>query len=173
MNADALIDRMARFPATLRAAVGEVATDDARWRPDASSWAIVEIVSHIADEETEDFGIRARMTLEDPAKPWPPIDAEAAAVSRRYLERDLGEQLDAFESARADSVTWLRSLPAGAPWSNAYEHPSIGTIRAGDILAAWCAHDALHLRQIAKRLYQLTVRDAGQHHTRYAGDWTA
>ncbi len=168
-----MIERMAAFPATLRAAVGGVNNDDARWRPDAHSWAIVEIVSHIADEETEDFGIRTRMTLEDPTRPWPPIDPEGVAVSRGYIDNDLNQQLDAITSARADSIAWLRSLPAGAPWSNAYQHPSIGTMRAGDILAAWCAHDALHLRQIAKRLYQFTVRDAGEFETRYAGDWTA
>jgi hypothetical protein len=36
-------------------------------------------------------------------------------------------------------------------------------------MASWAAHDALHLRQIAKRLYELTARDAGRYSAGYAG----
>jgi hypothetical protein len=35
------------------------------------------------------------------------------------------------------------------------------------------AHDYLHLRQIAKRMYQMAGRDAGEYSTRYAGEWRA
>ena len=44
-------------------------------------------------------------------------------------------------------------------------------MRAGDLLASWCAHDALHLRQVAKRLHQLTDAQAGDFEVGYAGDW--
>ena len=44
---------------------------------------------------------------------------------------------------------------------------------AGDLLAAWSAHDALHLRQISKRLYQIAQRDAGSYSVQYAGEWRA
>ena len=166
-----LVDRLAAFPRTLEATVANVASTDALWRPNDQSWAVVEIVSHLADEEVEDFGRRTRMTLDDPSEPWLPIDPEGWAVDRSYIDRDLRTELDRFSTTRAESVAWLRALPAGAPWSNAYEHPSEGVLRAGDLLASWCAHDALHLRQIAKRLYQLTQRDAPGCTTRYAGEW--
>ncbi|NUP91044.1 MAG: DinB family protein, partial [Candidatus Sumerlaeia bacterium] len=51
-----------------------------------------------------------------------------------------------------------------------HRHPKAGPLRAGDLLAAWAAHDALHLRQIAKRLLDLARRDAGGFKTDYAGD---
>jgi hypothetical protein len=44
----------------------------------------------------------------------------------------------------------------------------LGPIRAGDLLAAWAAHDAAHLRQIASRLIDLAKRDAGEYHISYA-----
>ncbi len=44
-------------------------------------------------------------------------------------------------------------------------------MHAGTLFASWLAHDALHLRQIAKRMYELAVRDAGSFDTKYAGDW--
>ena len=42
-----------------------------------------------------------------------------------------------------------------------------------DLLTSWAAHDALHLRQIAKRLFQLAERDGGEYNSRYAGEWRA
>jgi hypothetical protein len=46
-------------------------------------------------------------------------------------------------------------------------------MQAGEVFTAWVAHDALHLRQIAKRLYQMTDRDGGEYGPDYAGSWTA
>ena len=84
--------------------------------------------------------------------------------------RDLASTLDAFRHERADSIAWLRSL--GAPdWSVAYHHPKVGPVKAGDLLVSWAAHDALHLRQISKRLYQLALRDAPGMDAAYAGQW--
>jgi hypothetical protein len=39
------------------------------------------------------------------------------------------------------------------------------------LLASWAAHDALHLRQIARRLHGLAARDAGPYGVAYAGEW--
>ena len=172
MNLVAVIDRMGCFPATVRAACAGLSVADERWRPDATRWSIVEIVTHLADEEGEDFRARVRSTLKDPTRAWMPIDPEGWADERRYRERDLGEELSRFERERADSVAWLRSL-RDPDWSRAYEHPKLGPIAAGDLMASWCAHDALHLRQIAKRLYELTRRDAAGFGTAYAGEWGA
>jgi hypothetical protein len=40
-------------------------------------------------------------------------------------------------------------------------------------MVSWCAHDALHLRQIAKRTFQMAQRDGGRFTADYAGDWKA
>lgn len=172
-NAAALIDRLESFAATLPAAVGGVRPADARWRPDDTSWAIVEIVAHLADEEELDFPVRLRLLLEDPGQDWPPIDPEGWARERRYIERDLAAEAERFVRHRRDRVAWARSLPPGTDWSATKTHPAFGSMRAGDLLGAWCDHDALHLRQIAKRLHQLTVRDAAGFDTGYAGEWSA
>jgi hypothetical protein len=177
VNAEAIIRRLASFPAALRAAVAGVMEDEARWRPPhprypAGAWSILEVVCHLGDEEVEDFRARVAGTLRDPAAPWAPIDPEGWAVARRYNERDLGEALVRFAAERRASVDWLRSL-SNPDWSIAHAHPTFGPIRAGDLLASWAAHDALHLRQIAKRLHELAARDAAEFRTRYAGEWGA
>lgn len=172
MNATAIVDRLERFPSALRASVAIAADVDLRWKPAPEHWSILEICRHLLDEEREDFRVRIESTLADPTRAWPPLALDGIAEARRYNEADPAETVDAFAAARAANIAWLRSL-GRVDWSIAHQHPRIGPIAAGDLLAAWTAHDALHLRQIAKRLHNLAERDGGPHTIRYAGEWTA
>ncbi len=171
MKDQSLIDSLQRFADILPAVVNGISTEDARWRPEDGAWSILEIVTHMADEEVEDFPARLKSTLADPSQEWSPIDPQGWAVERRYNDGDLDEQVQRFVSLRRESINWLRGL-SDPKWSNTFVHPK-GEISAGDLLASWAAHDALHLRQIAKRLFQMTQRDAGEFSTAYAGSWTA
>lgn len=172
MNSAAIINRLERFPATLAPLLMGLPGADARWKPAPEHWSILEICGHLADEEREDFRERLRSTLEDPARPWPALDLDGVAARRGYNEQDLGLTLARFVAGRAESVVWLRTL-SSPDFSKAHDHPKFGPIRAGDLLASWAAHDALHLRQIAKRLHGLAARDGSPHAVEYAGEWTA
>src|SRR5262249_1486067 len=132
----------------------------------------LEICCHLLDEEREDFRARLRSTLENPAESWPALNLDGVAERRRYNEQDLSATIDTFRAERAGSIAWLRSL-GETDWSRAYVHPTFGPITAGDLLASWAAHDALHIRQIAKRLHGLAARDGSPNRIAYAGDWTA
>ena len=167
---DALIERMESFGATLPVVVARISKADARWKPTPSDWSILEIVNHLADEEVEDFRMRLDLTLHHPDRLWPPIDPPKAAIDRLYNERELAESVSRFVNERTESVRWLRML-FPPEWSKTYVHPKLGSISAGELLASWAAHDALHLRQIARRLFDLTTRDAAGFSTRYAGEW--
>lgn len=174
-----LLLRLEHAPAVIAAMVAMVTPEDSRLKPPSGAWSILEIVCHLVDEETDDFRIRLELTQRDPAAPWPGIDPEGWATRREYQKQDLDAKVRAFAEERAKSVAWLRSLRE-PDWHVAHNHPRFGPIRAGDLLAAWSAHDALHIRQIAKRLYELAARDGealgrasgGQPFiTRYAGEW--
>lgn len=165
-----LLDSLARFGHALPAVVRDISPADARWKPASGAWSIVEIVRHLVDEETEDFRRRIESTLTDASRPWPPIDPEGWAVARRYEDADLAVAAAEFQRLRAASVAWLRSLRE-PDWTATHQHPKFGPFAAGDLLAAWAAHDHLHLRQIAKRQFELAQRDAGEFTTRYAGEW--
>lgn len=173
MNPQALFSRLAAFPNRLSAMVADVPDKDAVWKPTDGAWSILEIVRHLEDEEAEDFSVRVRMTLEDPTQPWPSIDPEAAAISRKYNEADLTDSLRRFVDLRGRSLQWLepRLTEIGEKAEQAYVHPKFGPTKLGEVFAGWVAHDQLHLRQITKRLFQLTERDAGDFSTAYAGTW--
>jgi DinB superfamily len=172
MNPTNLIASLERFGWLLPDVVSEVSPDDARFKPPDAAWSILEVVCHLADEEVADFRLRLARTLNNPTEPWEPIDPEGWATQRQYNEGRLEDAVSRFTSLRAESVTWLRSLQ-NPNWSQVHQHPKHGPIRAGDLLASWAAHDYLHLRQIAKRMYQIAARDGGDFSTRYAGEWRA
>lgn len=174
-NPNPVVNRLRRFPVALRAAVACITPDEARWKPAPQHWSVLEIVCHLADEEREDFAPRLRATLG--STPWAPLDFDDIANRRGYSTRALETELQDFETSRAANVTWLDSLAAESPsvdWTTAHRHPKIGPITAADLLCSWPAHDALHLRQIAKRLHNLAARDAEAegHNVRYAGEWS-
>ena len=172
MQSEALIRRLEPFSGALGALLSGVTPDEARFRPASGAWSIVEIVNHLVDEEVDDFRARVRSTLEDPSREWPPIDPEGWARDRRYQDRELAASLARFAEERRASVAWLRSLRS-PDWTRAAVHPKVGSMHAGMLLASWAAHDALHLRQIAKRLYELAGRDGDPYTTLYAGEWRA
>jgi hypothetical protein len=173
MNAAIVIDRLERFPPVLAGLVGMVSDPQARFKPLSGAWSILEIVCHLGDEEVDDFRTRLRLALDDPKAEWPPIDPEGWARDRGYNQQDLHAALERFTGERAASVAWLRSLRS-PDWGATVTRP-FGTMRAGDLLAAWAAHDALHIRQVAKRLYELAGEDGKPegYVVRYAGEWGA
>jgi len=141
---------LARFPALLDAVVAHLAPGRWRARPAGDEWAPVEIVCHLRDEEAEDFGARARVILEGGTR-FTPVDPEGWATARHYLDADPAEALGAFRRHRGASLAMLADA-APERFVAAAESPSGLRLSGLDLLAAWVAHDGLHLRQLAGTL---------------------
>ncbi|MCB0058173.1 MAG: DinB family protein, partial [Caldilineaceae bacterium] len=62
---------MQRNAQRIAALVAGVPDEQARWKPDAESWSILEVVNHLLDEEREDFRVRIDYTLHRPGEKWP------------------------------------------------------------------------------------------------------
>ena len=165
-----MIASMDSFPAMLASSVAGLTDEQVRWKPPSGAWSILEIVCHLADEEAEDFRLRVRSTLDDPSKPWPSIDPEGSVTQRRSNEKVLAEEIGRFTRERADSMRELRAL-SDPDWQKTYHHPTVGDLSAGDLMTSWAVHDMLHLRQIAKRRYELMQIAGGDFSTEYAGNW--
>jgi hypothetical protein len=172
MNHTAIINRLRHFPTSLAALLTPLPEEDLRWKPAPENWSILEICCHLLDEEREDFRFRLRSTLDNPTSPWPTLDLKNVAELRGYNQREFLPTLGLFVAERAASIRWLESLE-NPDFDTTYMHPTQGPVLAGELMASWAAHDALHMRQIAKRLYNLAERDAGKHKIVYAGEWTA
>jgi hypothetical protein len=171
MDLDQMIAQMSLQAGRIRALVEGVSDEQARWKPDPESWSILEVVNHLADEESEDFRTRLDTILHRPDQQPPPIDPQGWVVSRGYNQRDLTESLERFLTERQRSLAWLRGLEA-PDWTIAVSGPGGSwVIRGGDMAAAWVAHDLLHTRQLVELHWAWTQRAVAPYLTEYAGAW--
>ncbi len=158
---------LARFPAVLGALLADLDPPAWRARPAPSEWAPVEIVCHLRDEEVEDFRARLRVAVEGGTS-FAPIDPERWAVERRYLEDDGPRALAAFLERRATTLEALVAI-GPAQLTATVAHRRTGGLSGLDILAAWVAHDRLHLTQLAATLARGWATRWAPLHTEYAG----
>jgi len=158
---------LGRSGAAFAALLDGVTDEIMRKRPAPGCWTPLEILCHLVDEERDDFGARLKSVLDDPTAEWPPIDPEGWVAERNYAERQPGPVLGEFLVERAATVAWLGSLEADS-LDRSYHHPKLGDLSAGDLVAAWTAHDLLHLRQLATTLLDLLGDQAAPYSTRYA-----
>lgn len=151
-------------------ALADVSSEVASWKPAPDRWSILEVINHLADEEAEDFRARLNILLHDPEAPFPPIDPRGWVTARAYATRDLRQSVARFEAERERSLTWLAGL-AHPQLDRTRVHPMAGTLSGRSLLAAWMAHDLLHVRQINRLRYQYLASQVGSDAVAYAGPW--
>lgn len=170
MELEWAIGRLVAQEAAISWLVAGFEPEEARRRPAPDAWSVVEVMAHLLDEEREDFRQRLDFTLHHPDLPWPSIDPDGWVTARAYGERSLTDLVPAWRAERQRSLAWLRGL--GSPDLNSVaRHPAGFELRAGDLLAAWVAHDVLHMRQLVELRYTVTQQRAAPFSVEYAGDW--
>jgi hypothetical protein len=169
MELETVLACMASNAQVIRTLVADSSDEQARWRPEPGAWSVLEVINHLLDEEREDFRARLDLVLHRPADAWFKIDPQGWVVQRGYNQRQLGASLEAFLAAREESLAWLRGL-ASPDWEQGFDAP-FGRIRAGDVLAAWAAHDLLHMRQLVELRWAYQRMQVAPYDVRYAGVW--
>ena len=158
---------LARLPAILDALLADVDEPMWRTRPAPSEWSAVEIVCHLRDEETEDFGARVRVIAEG-GTTFVPIDPERWAKDRRYRDDDPRTALTAVKQRRRDNLAFL-TLLAPARLERVVDQPKLGTMSGLDLVAAWVTHDRLHVAQLAATLARVGAERWTGLRSEYAG----
>lgn len=166
MNPDDLVERLKVQGELLTHTLRAMSEEDMRVKPENEGWSIIEILGHLVDEEKEDFRVRLECVL-DGARDWKSLDPERSVRERNHQEADPAKLLEEFEAERAKSLTWLASL-GGVDWSVSHIHARLGTLRAGDLLTAWVAHDTLHHAQILRTSLEGLRATSEPYTTRYA-----
>lgn len=170
MDLDIYISKMTNQLETILSLTRGITIDQARWKPDPDSWSILEVINHLYDEERSDFRVRLNIILFNPDQAWPPIDPGGWVTERAYNERDFNQSKENFASERKKSIDWLEGF-SEINWDTTYDTPWEIPIRAGDMFAAWVAHDLLHTRQLVELHWAYTVRNLLPYDVQYAGEW--
>jgi hypothetical protein len=169
MELELFITQMTNHAGTIHSLTIGISDEQARWKPDPETWSILEVVNHLYDEEREDFRMHLDYILHHPDQPFPPINPTGWVMERNYNQRDLAQSVDDFLKERQQSLAWLKGL--GTPdWQASVAAP-FGQISAGDMFAAWVAHDLLHLRQLVELHWAYTLHAAEPYKVNYAGEW--
>ena len=153
----------------IRALLAGITQEEARIKPKADTWSILETLCHLHDEERLDFRARLDAILTMPAESWEPIDPEGWVSSRRYNLQDFDDAKERFFTERSKSLDWLRGLE-NAEWGASHTS-SLGPITAGDMFASWVAHDNLAIRQLVELRRARLERITRPHSIDYAGPW--
>ncbi len=146
-----------------------ISQQEAQVKPDPDTWSILETVCHLVDEEREDFREHLDLIVNRPGGKWHPIDPEGWVKARKYNDQDFRQMRDRFFGERSRSLDWLKGL-SDADWDRSYQAPW-GTMKAGDLLASWVAHDNLAVRQLTELRHKRIEAIAKPYDVRYAGDW--
>ena len=80
LNLTAIIAQLTNQAETIRSLMQGISDEQARWKPDAKSWSLLEVINHLADEEREDFRDHVDCLLHD--KPWNLIDPQGWVAAR-------------------------------------------------------------------------------------------
>ena len=169
MNVNVLVSELASAPAIVRALTSGVPRRVLLQRPAPDAWCMLEVLCHLLHEERFDFGPRLDATLHRSGQPWPDSDWDGWMKAYQAEPPELEATLNAWETERRRLLAWLRSLVA-PDWDATYQ-ANWGPIRAGDVLAAWAAHDILHQRQLVRLRYDRIVARAAPYGVCYAGEW--
>lgn len=170
MEFQTLYQELVNSTEMIRALLTGIGQEQAKVKPDAKSWSILEVVCHLLDEEREDFREHLDFILHrQKDEEWHPIAPQTWVKLRRYNEQDFKQMKAKFFRERGKSLKWLKSLE-GAKWKTRYKS-KWGSMTAGDIFASWVAHDNLHIRQLVGLRRAHIEGIAKPHKIQYAGDW--
>jgi hypothetical protein len=154
-----------RTPAALRALLGGLPEAWTAPNEGPETFSAFDNVGHLIHGERADWIPRARLILAQGARrTFAPFDRLAHREESRG--RTLAELLDEFAALRAENLATLRGWRLGGrELALEGEHPALGAVTLGQLLATWAAHDLGHVAQIA-RVMAKQYRDA-------VGPWRA
>jgi hypothetical protein len=153
----------------IRALIANISQEEARIKPTAEDWSILEVISHLHDEEREDFREHLDFILHRQNEEWHQINPQEWVAARKYNEQNFIEiQMNFFEERRK-SLDWLIGL-SDADWDSTYAS-EYGSVPAGEMFAAWIAHDNLHIRQLVELKRFQIERITQPYGITYAGEW--
>jgi hypothetical protein len=141
-----------RTPLVLRALLADLSPEWTTTADHPDAWSPFDVVGHLIDGEGTDWVPRARIILSDgPTRPFERFDRHRHRMRNRG--RPLEELVEEFASLRAANLLTVRGFRL-QPDQLALEgqHPELGRVTLGQLLATWVAHDLTHLAQIARTM---------------------
>ncbi len=140
-----LLAQLAQF-ATDMATILAQADVNWQWRPEEQEWSLTELACHLRDVEREVHQPRFRLVLTQERPFLPGVSADEWAEARGYARENGRAALEAFLTARAQTVAMLQGLDT-AVWQRQGNHAFFGLTTMQELLNLVVKHDQSHWRQ--------------------------
>lgn len=143
---------LASTPATLRAMLLNLPETWVMSNEGAESWSPYDVVGHLVSLERVDWIPRAQIILEHGTeRPFDPVDRFAMFTESEG--KSLEQLLDEFATLRQENIVALQAMQlTAADFSRQGQHPALGDVTLGQLLAAWVVHDLNHVHQITQTM---------------------
>lgn len=135
-------------PVVARALVQDLDDATLRQRPAPGEWAVVEVISHMADTDERALA-RIRQMRGENEPLLAAFDPEALAVERAYINAPIEPTLRRLEATIAALVAELGALD-DAGWERIGRHEAHGRMSIATYLAHVASEDVDHLAQVAR-----------------------
>lgn len=141
---------LGRTPAALNALIRDLPEAWVCSKEGETTWSVTDVVGHLILADRTNWMTRVKFLLEfGESRPFPAFDRKGYARETRGRTR--GELLDEFARVRGQSLAGLRALQLSPEqFAVRGQHPALGVVTIGELLAAWAAHDLTHLHQISR-----------------------
>ncbi len=151
LSRDERLARLRRTGGELAAAIAGADAERLARRPDAKSWAAVEVLCHLRDTE-ESFLDRMRLIVATDEPRFATTNPDRWAEERQYLRNEATAALAAFHGRRGETLAFLDGL-GEADWQRAgHQMDSRGRRTVDDFLTVMAWHDVNHVDQLRRAL---------------------
>ncbi len=150
-NLDEAVAILERTPASLNALLAGLPERWVRATEGDGTWSPYDVVGHLIHAERTNWIPRVRHTLAGERRPFDPFDRTAQFSESQG--KSVGELLATFAELRRENVAALMSMRlTSADLSRTGQHPELGEVRLGQLLATWVVHDLDHVGQIVRTM---------------------
>ncbi|MBV9959261.1 MAG: DinB family protein [Acidobacteria bacterium] len=140
-------EELEEMPVIIRRLAEGLNDEEARRKPAADAFSVVENVCHLRDIEVDGYAERIKRMLSEEEPFLPDLNGAQLAVERRYNEQELSAALDAFAAAREGNLLILKGLtPDQLARRGNFEQS--GAITLSRLLEMMREHDAAHLDEL-------------------------
>ncbi|WP_291272454.1 DinB family protein [Geothrix sp.] len=157
---DDIVAILARTPASLSAMLEGLPQALVTATEGDKTWSPYDVIGHLINGERVNWLPRARHILEGEPRPFDPFDRTAQFTQSQG--KPLSELLKTFEVLRRDNLAALAGMNlTEADFNRVGQHPELGEVTLGQLLATWAVHDLDHLGQIARTLAKVHAHAVG------------
>ena len=159
-NLDDAVAVLERTPATIRALLDGLSDTWITATEGEETWSPYDVIGHLIHGERTDWIPRTRHILSGDKRPFAPFDRNAQFIESEG--RTITELLSTFAELRRENVATLLSLNlTQADLEKEGQHPELGEVTLGQLLATWVVHDLDHVAQIARTMAKVYGESTG------------